>query len=261
MRPYHEIMIGPSFLSRQADNGLLTCLRDFSVTHPAMPDPQEHFLDGPSLPTGVTRFWLVRHAIVEKTARQTMYGTLDVPLCPRHLSNQQPAYKALARRLPRQALWFSSPLQRARKTGLTIQKAGNFSAPMEIDPAFIEQSIGEWNGTPHDTFPALLKKPAPPFWSIAADERPPGGESMMDVRQRIGQALDSYAQQNTGQDMIVLSHGGAIRMALSHCLDIPVDTALRLCIQNLSLSIIEHIAGYWRVVAINELPDFQEFAE
>lgn len=223
-----------------------------------MPNPQEHFLDGPELPAGVTRFWLVRHAIVEETARQTMYGTLDVPLCPQHLTRQQPAYQALARRLPRRAAWLSSPLQRARKTGLTIQKAGAFSAPLEIDPAFVEQSIGEWNGTPHETFPSLLRKPAPPFWSIAADERPPGGESMQDVRQRIGQALEEYARKRPGQDMVVLSHGGAIRMALAHCLDIPVETALRFCIQNLSLSIIEHIAGHWRVVTINELPDFQE---
>lgn len=228
------------------------------MTHPAMPDPQEHFLDGPELPAGVTRFWLVRHAIVEETARQTMYGTLDVPLCPHHLTMQQPAYRALARRLPRRAAWLSSPLQRARKTGLAIQEAGGFSVPLEIDPAFVEQSIGDWNGTPHETFPALLRKPAPPFWSIAADERPPQGESMLDVRQRIGQALERHARDREGQDMVVLSHGGAIRMALSHCLDISVDTALRFCIQNLSLSIIEHIAGHWRVVTINELPDFQE---
>ncbi|CDG33425.1 MULTISPECIES: histidine phosphatase family protein [Acetobacteraceae] len=231
------------------------------MTQPAMPDPQEHFLDGPDLPAGVTRFWLVRHAIVEEAARQTMYGTLDVPLCPQHLRSQKPAYEALARRLPRKATWFSSPLQRARDTGLTIQKAGNFSTPMRIDPAFIEQSIGQWNGTPHDTFPSLLRKPAPPFWSIAADERPPEGESMVDVRQRIGLALESHARQNAGKDMVILSHGGAIRMALAHCLDIPVETALRFCIQNLSLSIIEHIAGHWRIVAINELPAFHEPAE
>ena len=226
------------------------------MPHPAKPDPQEHFLDGPELPRGVTRFWLVRHAIVEHTARQTMYGTLDVPLCPDHLTSQKAAYRALARRLPRDAAWLSSPLQRAQKTGLTIQKAGNFSIPLEIEPAFAEQSIGQWNGTPHDTFPSLLKKPVPPFWSIAADERPPEGESMQDVRQRIGRALERFAQERAGQDMVVLSHGGAIRMALSHCLDIPVDTALRFCIQNLSLSIVEHIAGHWRVVAVNELPDF-----
>lgn len=223
-----------------------------------MPDPQEHFLDGPELPAGVTRFWLVRHAIVEASARKTMYGTLDVPLCPHHLASQKAAYYALARRLPRKALWFSSPLQRARHTGETIQKAGGFSTPMTINPAFAEQSIGLWNGTLHANFPALLSKPAGPFWSIAADECPPEGETMLDVRRRIGHALDELAQRHKKQDMVVLSHGGAIRMALSHCLAIPAETALRFCIQNLSLTIIEHIAGQWRVVTVNELPDFGE---
>lgn len=226
------------------------------MPQPAMPDPQEHFLDGPELPSGVTRFWLVRHAIVEANARKTMYGSLDVSLCTHHLTSQKAAYHALARRLPHQALWFSSPLKRAQQTGHTIQKAGKLSIPLTIDPAFAEQSIGQWNGTPHKDFPALLSKPTGPFWSIAADECPPEGETMLDVRHRIGHALNKLAQQYAGRDMIILSHGGAIRMALSHCLAIPAETALRFCIQNLSLTIIEHIAGQWRVVTVNELPDF-----
>lgn len=226
-------------------------------TRPAL-DPQAHFIDGPTLPSGTTRFWLVRHGVVEEDARRTMYGTLDVPLCPRALQDHQPAYASLARRLPHDALWFSSPLQRAYQTGLTIQKEGHFSTPIVTDADFTEQSMGQWSGEPHTTFPTLLSKPSHPFWSIAADETPPEGESMDQVKQRIGSCLERLAHTHTGRDMVVLSHGGAIRMALAHALQCSPDMALHLTIQNLSVSIIEHIAGYWRVISVNALPDFGE---
>ena len=48
-----------------------------------------HFLDTPKLPDGVTRFWLIRHALVEENARMRVYGTLDVPLCPDSLVAQR----------------------------------------------------------------------------------------------------------------------------------------------------------------------------
>lgn len=221
-------------------------------------DPQDHFLDGPDLPSGTTRFWLIRHGMVEARARQTMYGRQDVALCPIALKDHHIAYQTLARRLPRNALWLSSPLQRARHTAEAIQKAGHLHHPLHIENGFIEQSIGQWSGEPHDSFPALLQQSSHPFWSISASETPPDGESMSMVKQRVGATLDKLAQQHLGQDMIAVSHGGAIRMALAHALSISPNAALHFTIQNLATSIIEHIEGHWRVISVNTLPDFKE---
>jgi hypothetical protein len=52
-----------------------------------------------------TRFWLIRHAIVDENARAMLYGIMDVPLCETSLLEQAPMYQALAARLPRPALW------------------------------------------------------------------------------------------------------------------------------------------------------------
>lgn len=57
--------------------------------------------------------------------------------------------------------------------------------------------------------------------------------------------------------MVVVSHGGAIRAALAHALSVHPDTALRFSIQNLSITILERIDCLWRVVTVNELPDFR----
>ncbi|MEN3167517.1 histidine phosphatase family protein [Gluconobacter sp. OJB] len=219
--------------------------------------PHGHFLDTPELPKGVTRFWLIRHAVVEASARKTMYGALDVPLCREAMASQQGGYATLARRLPTEALWYSSPLQRARDTASEIRKAGAFSQDVTIDGRFIEQSIGEWHGTPHTEFMSLLRLPPNPFWSISACELPPGGESMLDVCARVAHGLDDLANAHEGEDMVVVSHGGAIRAALAHALGVHPDTALRFSIQNLSITILERIDCLWRVVTVNELPDFR----
>ena len=52
-----------------------------------------------------TAFWLIRHALVEESARAFLYGSTDVPLCETTLMDQAPMYAALARRLPRPAVW------------------------------------------------------------------------------------------------------------------------------------------------------------
>ncbi|EHH67707.1 hypothetical protein GMO_19270 [Gluconobacter morbifer G707] len=186
-----------------------------------------------------------------------MYGALDVPLCRETMVSQQGGYAALARRLPEDALWYSSPLQRARDTAEEIRRAGNFAPDVTIDDRFIEQSIGDWHGTPHEDFLSLLTLPPNPFWSISAAELPPAGESMLDVCARVSHGLEDLATAHEGRDMVIVSHGGAIRAALAHALSVHPDTALHFTIQNLSITIIERIDGLWRVVAVNELPFFQ----
>src|ERR1700682_3311439 len=59
-----------------------------------------------------TRFWLIRHALVDENSRAILYGIMDVPLCETTLAAQATMYEALARRLPRPAVWYVTPLSR-----------------------------------------------------------------------------------------------------------------------------------------------------
>ncbi|AQS85746.1 MAG: histidine phosphatase family protein [Acetobacter aceti] len=228
-----------------------------SAVPAACPEEQKNqgnFLDAPRLERGVTRFWLIRHALVEQNARAMMYGTMDVPLCPDSLVAQQPMYEALARRLPSDASWFITPLSRTRRTAEAIQNAGYGERSVTVEPGFLEQELGEWQGLPHAEFPKRLERAPHYFWPLSGEERPPGGESMVDVCQRVGHTLSTLAVRHAKRDMVVVSHGGAIRAALAHALRIDADTALHFSIQNLSLTILECHDGVWRVVTANELP-------
>jgi broad specificity phosphatase PhoE len=204
----------------------------------------------------VTRFWLIRHALVEENARAMLYGVMDVALCETTLLEQAPMYRALAARLPRPAVWKVTPLSRTRRTAETIFAAGYPRMEPEVEPDLIEQSLGEWQGLPHADLPARLTLPKHAFWPLAGHERPPGGETMADVIERVGAVLERLALDHSGDDVVIVAHGGSIRAAVAHCLRIEADNALHFSVQNLSLTRLEREAEGWRVLCVNELPGY-----
>lgn len=204
----------------------------------------------------ITGFWIIRHAIVEENARAILYGTLDVELCPTSLVEQAPMYRALAARLPKIAQWVVTPLSRTHRTAEAIFAAGYPRRPLNVEPRLIEQGLGEWQGLVHADLPARLTRPAHAFWPLSGLERPPGGESMADVIVRAGSAMERLSTIYHGQDVVVVSHGGAIRAAVAHALGIGADNALHLAVQNLSLTRLERHGSAWRVVCVNELPGY-----
>ena len=74
---------------------------------------------------------------------------------------------------------------------------------------------------------------------------------------RVGLALDRLVEQHAGNDVVVVSHGGAIRAAVAHAMAIDADRALHLSIYNLSLTCLERLPEGWRVVSVNESPGFE----
>ena len=201
----------------------------------------------------MTRFFLIRHAIVAETARAMLYGTLDVPLCSDRLLTDEPLHRALAARLPRPAHWVATPLQRTQRTAHALFRAGYPEQPLAIEPGLSEQELGEWQGLMHEALPAQLSMAAHPFWPLAGDERPPGGESIEDVIERVGPTLERLAVQQAGRDVVVISHGGAIRAAVAYAAGLSGRQALHFAVQNLSLSTMERGPDGWRVTSVNEI--------
>jgi len=204
----------------------------------------------------ITTFSLIRHALVEENARAMLYGVMDVALCETSLIEQAPMYRALAARLPRPAAWKVTPLSRTRRTAEAIFAAGYPRQELGEEAGMIEQALGKWQGLAHAELPGRLAAPAHPFWPLAGNERPPGGETMVEVMDRVGRALERLAVEHAGRDVVIVSHGGAIRAAVGHALGVAVDNALHVSIQNLSLTRMERHANGWRIVCVNELPGY-----
>jgi alpha-ribazole phosphatase len=65
--------------------------------------------------------------------------------------------------------------------------------------------------------------------------------------------MERLAVEQAGRDVVVVSHGGAIRAAVAHAIGIRADNALHLSVQNLSLTRLERHDEAWRVISVNEV--------
>ena len=198
-----------------------------------------------------TRFWLIRHALVSEAERATLYGIRDVSLCAESLVAQVPLYRALAAVLPRPAVWGCTPLSRTRKTAEALFAAGYPAQELTVIDGLIEQDLGELQGVAHADVPARLLAAPHPFWPLAPDEAPPGGESMADLLVRVGRTMEELAERYAGQDVVIVSHGGAIRGAVGHAMGVDARAVLHLSIQNVSLTRLDRLAAGWRVDSVN----------
>lgn len=201
-----------------------------------------------------TRLFLVRHALVEPSARTLMYGSMDVALCDLALVEEAASYRWLASRLPAGARWVVTPLSRTRATAAAIFAAGYPKAELSVEPDLVEQDLGEWQGLSHDAFARMLRHPPHPFWPHGAEERPPGGEAFSDVVARVGPAIERLADAAPEGDVVIVAHGGSIRAALAHAVGLSAQQALTFSIKNLSLTRLERHGADWRVAAVNEEP-------
>ncbi len=201
-----------------------------------------------------TRLFLIRHALVEPSARAMLYGAMDVPLCAVALQEEAALYRWLAARLPRPAHWVTSQLARTKATAAAIFAAGYPAQPLATEPDLAEQHLGEWQGIPHEALVEKLRHPPHPFWPHAAEEEPPGGESFAQVRARVGPVLDRLAERHPGEDVVIVAHGGSIRASLAHAMDLSGHQALAFSIRNLGLTRLEKQGTDWRVAAVNEEP-------
>ncbi|NKQ53592.1 histidine phosphatase family protein [Amycolatopsis sp. K13G38] len=98
----------------------------------------------------------------------------------------------------------TSDLRRARDTAVLL--AETLGLPVHEDPSLREQNLGELEGlkftqgTVQGTIDGLWRHPA---------RRPAGGESVLEMYERIHGTLARYA----GRDLILVTHGGPVRVA------------------------------------------------
>lgn len=155
----------------------------------------------------VTTLHLVRHGQSEWNLSRRLQGQVaDVPLTPVGLEQAHTAATALAGRGI--AAVHSSDLLRARRTAEVIGAA--LGLPVQLDAGLREQSYGTLEG--RSTADVLA---AAPYDFTDPDARAPAGESIRDVYERVGRCLASYAQRYEGRDVVLVSHGDAIRIGLA----------------------------------------------
>jgi alpha-ribazole phosphatase len=198
------------------------------------------------------RLWFIRHALVAADALALLYGSNDVPICEPTMLADRGRYTALAARLPRPAQVVITPLTRTRLTFEALVRAGYPDQAPRVEPAFVEQDFGKFQGRAIAEFANRVRADRHPFWPIHAAETPPGGENFQDVINRVGAGMERLSSAFPNSDVIVIAHGGAIRAACAYAIGLDPHQALSLSVENISLTRLELHAPDWRLISLNE---------
>jgi alpha-ribazole phosphatase len=212
----------------------------------------------PSSNVVTTRWWWVRHAPVRED-NGCIYGQKDLG-CD---TSDRVVFEAVGKILPRNAVWYASNLKRTHQTAAAIWAAG-FPKPssMQHVAALAEQHLGEFQGMNRAAF--LASQPIGSHWFGPIDQPTPGGESFMDLYNRVRGAIERITAEDAGKDIIAVAHGGTIKAAVGFALGNQPDKGLAFTIDNCSVTRLDHIASAghngWRLPMVNQQPWIADYS-
>lgn len=145
---------------------------------------------------------LLRHG---DTGQRSYRGQLDDPLSELGWSQLRNAVEGGA--------WdaiVSSSLQRCAAFARELSLSRGL--PLRLDARLAEYHFGAWQGMPIERIAEEQGDALARFWADPVNHPPPGAETFEAFRDRLCAALDEIAAEAAGQRVLVITHGGAIRL-------------------------------------------------
>ncbi len=188
-----------------------------------------------------TRVVLWRHGQTAWNVEGRFQGQTDIPLDPLGEKQARRAAPMLARLGP--DLLASSDLARARQTAQAL--ADVTGMPVGLDEGLRETNGGAFEGL---TGPEIRER-FPDDWAAWASgdphhRNPEGGESRTDVAARMLQAVLRAADQVGDGLAVLVTHGGAARVAVAQLIGLPLERVSALgVISNAAWTMLERRSG------------------
>lgn len=154
-----------------------------------------------------TRILLIRHAQSAWNADGRWQGQADPALSELGRKQAQVLAESLGD-TPLEAL-VASDLDRARETAEILGRVVGL-APV-LDPRFRELDVGKWSGLRREEIEARDPELLARFEAGGPEVRPGGGESRLEIRQRVRAAAKELREAYAGQRIALVTHLGVIR--------------------------------------------------
>lgn len=156
---------------------------------------------------------VLRHGRTNANARGLLQGRVDNPLDDVGHAQARAARLALG---PVDQV-ISSPLRRA------VETAAHFDGDPLIDDRWIELDYGDWDGIPLGEVPRETWQ----AWRTDLDLRPPGGETLNELGERVRRALEELAAADDGGHTLIVSHVSPIKAAVAWALGVGDEISWR----------------------------------
>ena len=170
-----------------------------------------------SIPDTKQTLWFVRHGESTWNASGVVQGQANGPmLTPKGRAEAM----HIAGRLADATITaiYTSDLQRAQETAEIVGRA--LQMVPQSDAALRERHFGRAQGRPHGELPAAASG-IEIDRVVDADARPAEGESLTELYERVAAFIDELGMRAPKGDVLVVTHGGVIRVAQAYCNGIP----------------------------------------
>ena len=192
---------------------------------------------------------LVRHGQSTWNREHRIQGQLNPPLSPEGLRQAELLGVRLAGR--ELAGFYASDLKRAFETAQAI------GALVRVQPEAMtslrEIYLGEWEGLRTEE----IEQRFPEAWAAWVEEPDwdvvPGGEGAANFETRVASALDEIFRRHQHGDVLVVTHGGVIQVALHRVVGRPSRGLFPFKIQNASITLLEKRDGRMLVGGVNDI--------
>jgi broad specificity phosphatase PhoE len=128
---------------------------------------------------------------------------------------------------------FSSPLQRC--AAFAGEFARQHGIPFTQEPGLAEIDFGEWEGRSATELMQRCPEALSEFWRDPSHATPPGGESLLQFNHRVVTTWESLHRNNEDQRLLLVTHGGVIRMLLCHLQGWPLNRLMEFEVKHAAL--------------------------
>ncbi len=157
---------------------------------------------------------LLRHG--ETTLGNCYRGSLDDTLTNKGWAQMEASLaNPQHNKIPWQII-FSSPLQRS--FAFARDYANRMGATLQVDDRLKEIHFGLWEGKTAEEIFSKDKDLLIAFWNDPEKNTPPQGETLAHLRQRVMLCWQSIYDAAQNNNVLVITHGGPIRVLLSEAL-------------------------------------------
>jgi len=173
-----------------------------------------------------TTLFIIRHGKTEGAEDRRYKGHIDVPLSEEGLKEVEFLAEVLSSAGIKDSHIYSSDLKRAMQTAEIIGRV--LGCSITVEPRLRERNFGLWEGM---TFDEISKKWPEAFENWKADPlrfHPPEGESTLEVRDRVIEAVNEILHRHKGQKIFIIAHGGVNRVILCEFLGLDLKNIFRI---------------------------------
>ena len=124
----------------------------------------------------------------------------------------------------------SSPLQRCALFAQEL--AGQLALPVTFDKNLQELHFGEWEGQSAAALMQTDEQALGLFWADPYGFTPPQGEPVLEFSQRVLAAVTRLQQAHAGERVLVVCHGGVMKLLLAQARGLPREQLLNIQVVN-----------------------------